>query len=211
MGPLLLLVLVIHAQGRRDSECGDVSYSGCASPTITSPAPADNLATCFILCQGFNKFGQCDYFIYYDPVSTKDNCVMAYGGMTFEIFINSCGQKGGPLFNSGNHCFANSEGECPSSEECHGECEECGKEDACWGVRETSCSMLDSDHTDTSDVQSEDECRQLCVEKNKHFTYYTFNIPRKACTCLASGDRHCNALVVTNVNSLDTVESCNTM
>ena len=56
-------------------------------------------------------------------------------------------------------------------------------------ARESSCSLLDSDHIDTSDVQSEDECRQLCVEKKKDFAYYTYSIPGKACTCLTSGDR----------------------
>ena len=84
------------------------------SPTVDAPAPPpphlfllttsqpasssarwnSMLILLLTICvQGFNKFGQCDYFIYYDPVSTKDNCVMAYGGMTFEVSLLTFAQS----------------------------------------------------------------------------------------------------------------------
>merc|ERR1711899_227464 len=171
--------------GNRDCNCVDSSFAECSESAHPDSFHVDSLEECIFQCNLFVQFEGCDYLIYTGDSGEDENCHLHQGDFTFQDYFNTCSMSGQPVFNDQDNCFANSQDECPS-EACQGDCQQCGidspDDQDCWGVRESDCSMTTAGHKIPREVESRDECQQLCTEdevKQGHgYTYFTWNKKR---------------------------------
>merc|ERR1711899_248158 len=200
--------------GNRDCNCVDSSFAECSESAHPDSFHVDSLEECIFQCNLFVQFEGCDYLIYTGDSGEDENCHLHQGDFTFQDYFNTCSMSGQPVFNDQDNCFANSQDQCPS-EACQGDCQQCGidspDDQDCWGVRESDCSMTTAGHKIPREVDTRDECQQICTEdevKQGHgYTYFTWNT-RKECFCFTSGEKECLTQVIAQGIPMVAVEAC---
>jgi len=180
-----------------------MGYSKCGTPPPPLAVPTQTFEQCIDMCNEFHSAGLCEWFMWSEAVSVKDNCRMFDTSMeSMETYIGSCAVQAAPTHYLGGDldglCML-PEDDCPLACAALGDgCQECSSEDMCnTHYTETECALEmppDVESADGSQLTKGD-CQAYCElqEETKPGagTYYTWDHTAKTCTCYPSGKRNC--------------------